>query len=433
MSSYKIVCNNWKNDKTALLNAQQAMVEAQQMSEQYNEQRDELLQIKADYQSMLDAKRQQAQADRDAEHQLALRLQAARMQLESTAQTQTRLQQQHQELQQRQAQLQQNLADHAEPLEELQMQLQELLLKRESIQEELEQSRAQLEHLARHVREMEKQRHTIEQRVSDARNELEQIRLNNQTFSVRAKSIEEQIIEQGHTIEQLLEELPAEANEAEWEEQLSQTTRKIERLGAINLAAIDEYKEQEERKTYLDTQYNDLVEALATLDNAMQKMDNETKTRFKETFDLINQQFQSLFPRLFGGGRASLELSEIDFLSAGVSMMAQPPGKRNSTIHLLSGGEKALTAIALVFSFFQLNPAPFCMLDEVDAPLDDANVGRFCNLVREMSEKVQFIFISHNKLAIEMGQHLAGVTMHEAGVSRLVAVDVEQAIAMAEA
>lgn len=422
-----------ENDKTALLNAQQALVEAQQMSEQYNEQRDELLQVKTDYQSMLDVKRQQAQTDRDAEHQLALRLQAARMQLESAAQTQTRLQQQHQELQQRQAQLQQNLSDHAEPLEELQMQLQELLLKRESIQEELEQSRAQVEHLDRHVREMEKQRHVIEQRVSTARSELEQIRLNNQTFSVRAKSIEEQITEQGHTIEQLLEELPAEANEAEWEEQLSQTIRKIERLGAINLAAIDEYKEQEERKTYLDTQYNDLVDALTTLENAMQKMDNETKTRFKETFDLINQQFQSLFPRLFGGGRASLELSENDFLSAGVSMMAQPPGKRNSTIHLLSGGEKALTAIALVFSFFQLNPAPFCMLDEVDAPLDDANVGRFCNLVKEMSEKVQFIFISHNKLAIEMGQHLAGVTMHEAGVSRLVAVDVEQAIAMAEA
>ncbi len=210
--------------------------------------------------------------------------------------------------------------------------------------------------------------------------------------------------------------------------------RKIERLGPINLAAIDEYQATQERKTYLDTQLNDLVEALTALQNAMQKMDQETRTRFKETFDQANANFQALFPRLFGGGRASLELTESDdLLNAGVTLMAQPPGKRNSTIHLLSGGEKALTATALVFSLFQLNPAPFCMLDEVDAPLDDANVVRFCNLVKEMSKQVQFIFISHNKLAMEMAEQLAGVTMHEAGVSRLVAVDIDAAIALATA
>ena len=168
------------------------------------------------------------------------------------------------------------------------------------------------------------------------------------------------------------------------------------------------------------------------LQTAIQKMDKETRNRFKETFDKVNQNFTTLFPRLFSGGIASLQLQESDLLNSGICIMAQPPGKRNSSIHLLSGGEKALTATALVFSFFQLNPAPFCMLDEVDAPLDDTNVLRFCKLVKEMSNEVQFIFISHNKVAIEMAHHLAGVTMHEPGVSRMVAVDLEKAIAMAE-
>ncbi|MCK4588039.1 MAG: AAA family ATPase, partial [Gammaproteobacteria bacterium] len=213
-------------------------------------------------------------------------------------------------------------------------------------------------------------------------------------------------------------------------EQVEKIGLRIQRLGPINLAAIEEYETESERKNYLDAQDADLMEALETLENAIRKIDRETRTRFKETFDRVNSGFKELFPRLFGGGHAYLELTGDDLLDTGVTVMARPPGKRNSTIHLLSGGEKALTAVAMVFAIFQLNPAPFCMLDEVDAPLDDANVGRFCEMVKEMSEKVQFIVITHNKITMEMANQLNGVTMHEPGVSRLVSVDVDEASQM---
>jgi len=226
---------------------------------------------------------------------------------------------------------------------------------------------------------------------------------------------------------------PEAAAEREWESQLEQLAARIQRLGPINLAAIDEYQQQSERKRYLDAQNDDLVEALETLENVIRKIDKETRNRFKETFEQINAGLQALFPKVFGGGQAYLELTGEDLLDTGVAIMARPPGKKNSTIHLLSGGEKALTALALVFAIFQLNPAPFCMLDEVDAPLDDANVGRYARLVKEMSEKVQFIYITHNKIAMEMADQLMGVTMHEPGCSRLVAVNVEEAVALAEA
>jgi chromosome segregation protein len=216
-----------------------------------------------------------------------------------------------------------------------------------------------------------------------------------------------------------------------WEEEAERIAQRIQRLGPINLAAIEEFTEQNERKQYLDAQHKDVTDALETLENAIHKIDRETRTRFKETFDKVNVGIQELFPRLFGGGHAYLELTGEDLLDTGVTVMARPPGKRNSTIHLLSGGEKALTAVALVFSIFRLNPSPFCMLDEVDAPLDDANVGRFCDMVKEMSETVQFIFITHNKITMELSNQLTGVTMHEPGVSRLVAVDVEEAVQMA--
>jgi len=232
-----------------------------------------------------------------------------------------------------------------------------------------------------------------------------------------------------HTV---LANLPVEASESAWNDELEQLAGRIQRLGAINLAAIEEYQQQSERKRYLDAQNADLVEALDTLENVIRKIDKETRNRFKATFDQINDGLQALFPKVFGGGTAYLELTGEDLLDTGVSIMARPPGKKNSTIHLLSGGEKALTALALVFAIFQLNPAPFCMLDEVDAPLDDANVGRYARLVKEMSATVQFIYITHNKIAMEMADQLMGVTMHEPGCSRLVAVDVEEALAMVE-
>ena len=229
----------------------------------------------------------------------------------------------------------------------------------------------------------------------------------------------------------LLEDLDEAATVEDWETSLEKIRRRIDRLGPINLAAIDEFKEQSERKEYLDSQLEDLHSALETLEGAIRKIDRETRTRFRETFTDIDAGFKKLFPKLFGGGHAYLELTGDDLLSAGVTVMARPPGKRNSTIHLLSGGEKALTAVALVFAIFELNPAPFCLLDEVDAPLDDANVARFCDIVKDMAEKVQFVFITHNKVTMEMARQLTGVTMQEPGVSRMVSVDLDEAVKMA--
>src|SRR6185312_11865133 len=195
--------------------------------------------------------------------------------------------------------------------------------------------------------------------------------------------------------------------------------------------AIDELAAQRERKAYLDRQLADVTDALQTLEQAMRRIDRETRTRFEETFNRINEGLKEKFPRLFGGGHAYLTLVGDDPMSAGVAVMARPPGKRNSTIAQLSGGEKALTAIALVFAIFDLNPAPFCLLDEVDAPLDEHNVENFCNIVRDMSSRIQFIFITHNKVTMELASQLIGVTMAEPGVSRLVAVDVDEAMRLA--
>ncbi|MGE0674124.1 MAG: chromosome segregation protein SMC, partial [Methylibium sp.] len=215
--------------------------------------------------------------------------------------------------------------------------------------------------------------------------------------------------------------------------EIDRINREVAALGAVNLAALDELTASRERKTFLDAQSADLIDAMTTLEDAIHKIDLETRDLLKGTFDTVNEHFGRMFPELFGGGNARLVMTGDEILDAGVQVMAQPPGKKNSTIHLLSGGEKALTAIALVFAIFQLNPAPFCLLDEVDAPLDDANTERYAKLVRSMAEHTQFLFISHNKIAMEMAEQLIGVTMQEQGVSRIVAVDMDAAVSMAEA
>ena len=215
------------------------------------------------------------------------------------------------------------------------------------------------------------------------------------------------------------------------EKELDKIKSKIDKLGAINLAAIDELKEHQERKIYLDKQYEDLTKSIDTLESAIKKIDVETKAKFKDTFDSINSNLSYFFPKIFGGGRAYLELTDNDLLNTGVNIMAKPPGKLVKNLNLLSGGEKAGTGIAFVFSIFRINPAPFCLLDEVDAPLDEANNERFCNIVKEMSQSVQFIFITHNKSTMQIADVLSGVTMREAGVSKLVSVNVEDALEMA--
>jgi chromosome segregation protein len=209
--------------------------------------------------------------------------------------------------------------------------------------------------------------------------------------------------------------------------------REITALGAVNLAALEELASASERKLFLDAQTKDLTDAMNTLEDAIRKIDGETRELLGGTFKIVNEHFGRMFPELFGGGNAKLVMTGDEILDAGVQVLAQPPGKKNQTIHLLSGGEKALTAIALVFAIFQLNPAPFCLLDEVDAPLDDANTERYAKLVSSMSKETQFLFISHNKIAMEMAEQLIGVTMQEQGVSRIVAVDMESAVSMVDA
>jgi chromosome segregation protein len=275
------------------------------------------------------------------------------------------------------------------------------------------------------------ERNQHQEKQNKLRESLMESKLKSEGASVKRDALLAQLKEAKYELDQVLENMPEDLEESQCEQDLEKLSNRIQRLGPINLAAIDEYDQQSERKIYLDRQNEDLERALNTLQNAIRKIDKETRTRFKETFDKINTGLQSLFPRVFGGGHAYLDMTGEDLLDTGVAIMARPPGKRNSTIHLLSGGEKAMTAIALVFSIFHLNPSPFCMLDEVDAPLDDANVARYANLVKEMAETVQFIFITHNKITMEMANQLLGVTMHEAGVSRIVAVDIDEASELA--
>ena len=397
----------------------------------FEEQRHELEGQRENLRQQLSSNRTQAHSDRDRAQQLALQLESRRSTLSSVTAGLDRLRAQLAQFQSRRTELQQQLDTGAEPLQILEHTLEEALQRRVGVEEELSQARSTLEEAEAQMRELDHQRSSHESRVEEARSHLEEARLAIQELRVRAESLLEQFRATQFDLETVRQELTADAQAATWEQSLAEVTQKIERLGQVNLAAIDEFKEQSERKEYLDRQFKDLTDALETLDAAIRKIDRETRSRFQDTFDRINAGLKDRFPRLFGGGHAYIELSGEDVLSAGVSIMARPPGKRNSTINQLSGGEKALTAVALVFSIFELNPAPFCLLDEVDAPLDDHNVGRFCETVREMSQRVQFIFITHNKTTMELASQLIGVTMHEPGVSRLVAVDVDEAMRMA--
>jgi len=313
----------------------------------------------------------------------------------------------------------------------LQSQLDQALQVRLRFEMELQAARMASDELDATLRGRDEHRLATELQVNAARKSMDDARLAAEQVRARRESIAEQMLATGFELTVLMAQMVPEANAEAWDANLAETRGKIERLGQVNLAAIGEFKEQSERKEYLDRQCKDLTDALETLESAMRKIDRETRTRFQDTFDKVNAGLKEKFPRLFGGGHAYLELTGEESSVAGVSVMARPPGKRNSTISQLSGGEKALTAVALVFAIFDLNPAPFCLLDEVDAPLDENNVSRFCDIVREMSSSVQFIFITHNKSTMELASQLVGVTMNEPGVSRLVAVDVDEAVRMA--
>ncbi len=373
----------------------------------------------------------EATRNKENAHQLELRHQALIAQLRSTRESMDRMATQVQRSRERIDSLRTQIEHSEDPLQKMRTDLEGMLESRLGVEKELAEAKGKVDENEHTIRALEQQRGEIELKASELREALMQNRIKTEGSSVRQQSLLDQLRQANFDLPEVLAGLPEELSESACEEELQKLANRIQRLGPINLAAIDEFKQQSERKEYLDKQHEDLTKALVTLQNAIRKIDKETRSRFKATFDQINSGLQSLFPRVFGGGHAYLDMTGEDLLDTGVAIMARPPGKRNSTIHLLSGGEKAMTAIALVFSIFQLNPSPFCMLDEVDAPLDDANVGRYANLVREMSTNVQFIFITHNKITMEMANQLLGVTMHEPGVSRIVAVDIEEAAELA--
>ncbi|HFD11208.1 MAG TPA: chromosome segregation protein SMC, partial [Crenotrichaceae bacterium] len=360
-------------------------------------------------------------------YQQKLLLQSLESRLNSSAHGIERLQQHSQRLQQRKSNLVKQISQDANPLEGKQKELEELLQQRLATEKLRDELRIKTQACQAELELLERQRSDHNASIEHARTKLENARLEQQSNQLRMTSYAEQISDKGFVVADILAEVQQGQNTEYKKNELERLQRSIIRLEPVNLAAISEYEEEKQRKDYLDQQNDDLVEALETLEKAIRKIDKETRTLFKDTFEAINTNIKVLFPKLFGGGHCYLELTSEDLLTTGVSIMARPPGKRISNIQLLSGGEKALTAVSMVFSIFNLNPAPFCMLDEVDAPLDDANVGRFSQMVKEMSDKVQFLFVSHNKVTMEIANQLNGVTMREPGVSRLVSVDLAEA------
>ena len=314
--------------------------------------------------------------------------------------------------------------------------LQEALEQRAASEEDLRQARIEQDNHAAALREADEQRLINERSLEPLRARITELQLQEQAARLTVEQYSEQLNSRQvnrEALRQFLALQPEAWQRTGWlQSEVQRISREIDALGAVNLAALEELEQARQRKTYLDAQHADLCRAIETLEDAIRKIDKETRELLQETFDTVNLHFGELFPRLFGGGEARLIITGDEILDAGVQVMAQPPGKRNSTIHLLSGGEKALTATALVFALFKLNPAPFCLLDEVDAPLDDANTERYANLVSSMSDQTQFLFISHNKIAMQMARQLVGVTMQEQGVSRIVAVDIESAMQLAQ-
>jgi chromosome segregation protein len=378
-----------------------------------------------------EAARADAQEASDAAHRHAIALESKRVTLSALEQSLARMRTQQEQLDKHRADLDARLAAGGDPVAALEKERQLCLDQRLTVDRKMIDARRAVDECVNTLQEREQARHAGEAAMAGERDALEQLRLQEQSQRLRAEQLAAAITEAGLEIEPLLANLSDEVQPGAWQEKISDLDARIAKLEPVNLAAISEHAEAAQRKEYLDAQMTDLTTALETLENAIRKIDRETRERFKDTFDRVNAGFQALFPKLFGGGHAYLELTGEDLLDAGVTMMARPPGKRNSHISLLSGGEKAMTAMALVMSIFNLNPAPFCLMDEVDAPMDEGNVGRFGQLVRDMSEKVQFIVVTHNKATMEMTNQLCGVTMREPGVSRLVQVDLAEATRLA--
>lgn len=424
---------NLQNEKEQLTVAQTAWQEATNKKTNDDSKRIALTQRRDQIHEQLAAVRIHANQEQQNVTNVTMRLQLLQKQIDYLIQSLDRDTNRMTGLKEHQANIESSLAENEAPLLNLQQELQSELDHRLKVEAELTLAKQQVTNIEHELSELERKHAECQEINEQIRASLEKLRTERQGLQVWSTTYQEQIVELEMQLDSLLPTIPENAAISEWEEKLAHLASRIERLGLINLAAIEEFEKLQERKNYLDAQNQDLVNALNTLETAIHKIDHDTKERFKEAYDNINAKFQDLFPKIFSGGKAYLEQTADSLLETGVLIMAQPPGKRNSNIHLLSGGEKALTAISLIFSIFQLNPAPFCMLDEVDAPLDDVNVMRFCSLVKEMAKTVQFIFITHNKLTMEIAEQLVGITMQEAGVSRIVTVDIEAAVALADA
>jgi len=336
------------------------------------------------------------------------------------------------EYQERQSELQNLIDEGAKERSSIESIMSELVQRSSEAEKILLDIRQKQSHFNENLRNLESKKQLADIDVKKIADKITDTRLELKTYEINLENANEQIKESGLKVDNIDYEKYKEMDLSKLQDDLAGIQAKIIRLGAINLAAPDEIAEESKRKEELDVQYEDLTNALEKLSSAIKKIDNETKSMFQNSFDAVNARIKEVFPKLFGGGFAELTLTDDDPLNAGVVLMARPPGKKNSSISQLSGGEKALTALSLVFSIFELNPAPFCMLDEVDAPLDDLNTMRFINMVEEMSKDVQFIFITHNKVSMEKSDHLMGVTMQEPGVSRLVTVDMNQALEFVE-
>ncbi|HET7300126.1 MAG TPA: chromosome segregation protein SMC [Oleiagrimonas sp.] len=422
-----------ENLETQTRDARARLDEAVERMGDFEDQRRHLENTRRELLEAREEARMNAREAAEQAHALALGMESKRTALTSLEQALARMDNQLSQLQARRQEIDAQLEQGATPVAELEAERQTYLDQRLLVDKQLVEARRALEDCDGEYRRLEQERQRIEQQLASLREQHSEKRLAAQALDMRAEQLAAAIAESGLELQPLLEALPDDVDPAQRKQELESLAGRIARLEPVNLAAIQEYEEQSERKTYLDSQLEDLTSALETLEGAIRKIDRETRQLFKETFDKVNVGIQELFPRLFGGGHAYLELTGEDLLDTGVAIMARPPGKRVSNISLLSGGEKAMTAVALVFSIFRLNPAPFCLLDEVDAPLDEANVGRFSSMVSEMSEHVQFIFISHNKATMEAARHLCGVTMREPGVSRLVQVDLAEASKLAGA
>lgn len=419
------------NAKDEVNTAHKLMQDAKELAINFDQRRQQLSSQRASVTEGLEQARMQERQARDESQAKRMELERLQTSLAGLHESISRLSHQLEGQAARRAELAAIIDNNDDPTEALREQLQLLLENRLTVERDLSKARNDLSGFENQMQNADQARLSFDRKSRTVRDSLEQVRMARQEVLVRRNTISETLEKNEEQMLLAQQALPDDLTLSEVEQSLADVIRKVERIGAVNLMAIDEYEECSERKVYLDKQHADLTEAMATLEAAIAKIDKETRSRFKETFDALNIGFRNFFPKLFGGGSAYLELTGKDLLDTGVGVMARPPGKRNSTIALLSGGEKALTAVSLLFAFFELNPAPFCVLDEVDAPMDDANVERYAGVLKQLGEKTQLLFITHNKITMEVADVLVGVTMAEPGVSRLVAVDVAEAAKMA--